>query len=99
MWYSKIDQKQYQLFSSIDNLFWGRFIILAAINSLETLQSELDLVDIWRIKNAQTRSYTWSQKSPTVLCRLDFWLISNNLCDFINATEIQLAIRTDQSQQ
>ena len=71
----------------------------AAINSLETLQSELDLVDIWRIKNAQTRSYTWSQKSPTVLCRLDFWLISNNLCDFIKATEIQLAIRTDQSQQ
>ena len=71
----------------------------AAINSLETLQSELDLVDIWRIKNAQTRSYTWSQKSPTVLCCLDFWLISNNLCDFITATDIQLAIRTDQSQQ
>ena len=51
----------------------------AAIDSIETLQSELDLVDIWRIKNPQTRSYTWSQKSPTVLCRLDFWLISNNL--------------------
>ena len=67
----------------------------AAINSLETLQSELDLVDIWRIKNPQTRSYTRSQKSPTVLCRLDFWLFSNNLCDFINATEIQPAIRTD----
>ena len=31
-----------------------------------------------------------------ILCRLDFWLISNNLiCDFINATEIQLTIRTD----
>ena len=67
----------------------------AAINSLQTLQSELDLVDIWRIKNPQTRSYTRSQKSPTVLCRLDFWLFSNNLCDFINATEIQPAIRTD----
>ena len=35
------------------------------------------LVDIWRIKNPQTRSYTWSQKSSTVLCRLYFWLISN----------------------
>ena len=65
----------------------------AAIYSIETLQSELDLVDIvWRIKNPQTRSYTWSQKSPTVLCRVDFWLVSNNLCDFINATEIQPAI-------
>ena len=28
MWYSNIDQKQYQLFSSIDNSFLGRFIIL-----------------------------------------------------------------------
>ena len=39
----------------------------AAIDSIETVQRELDLVDIWRIKNPQT-SYTWSQKSPTVLC-------------------------------
>ena len=28
------------------------------------------------------RSYTWSQKSPPILCRLDYWLISNNLQDF-----------------
>ena len=40
-------------------------------------------------------SYTWSQKSPTVLFRLDFWLISNNLCDFVNSTEILPTIRTD----
>ena len=40
-------------------------------------------------------SYNWSQKSPTILCRLDFWLISNNLCDFVNSTDIIPAIRTD----
>ena len=67
----------------------------AAIDSIETSQSELDLVDIWRIKNPQTRGYTWSQKSPTVLCRLDFWLISNNLCDFVNVTGILPEIRTN----
>ena len=39
----------------------------AAIDSIESLQTELDLVDIWRIKNPQKRSYTWSQKSPTVV--------------------------------
>ena len=44
----------------------------AAVDSIESLQGELDLVDIWRIKNPQMNSYTWSQKSPTVLCRLDF---------------------------
>lgn len=46
----------------------------AAIDSIESLQTGLDLVDI---------------------CRLDFWLISNNLCDFVNSTKILLAIRTD----
>ena len=59
----------------------------AAIDSIETLQSEPDFVDIWRIKNPQTRSYIWSQKPPIVLCRLYFWLILN-LCYFVNATGI-----------
>ena len=31
----------------------------AAIDSIETLQSELDLVNIWRIKNPQTRGSQW----------------------------------------
>ena len=75
----------------------GRIMIprKSVVNSIECVQNELDLVDIWRVKNPETRSYTWSQKSPTILCRLDFWLISNNLCDFVNSTDIIPAIRTD----
>ena len=65
------------------------------MESIETLQNELDLVDIWRVKYPLTKSYTWSQKSPTILCPLDFWLISNNLCDFVDSTDIIPAIRTD----
>ena len=30
----------------------------SVVNSIECLQSELDLVDIWRVKNPQTKSYT-----------------------------------------
>ena len=37
------------------------------IDNIECLQNELDLVDVWRIKNPQSRSYTWSQKSPPIL--------------------------------
>ncbi|CAH3189030.1 unnamed protein product [Porites lobata] len=65
------------------------------IDDIECLQNELDLVDVWRIKNPQSRSYTWSQKSPPVFCRLDYWLISNNLQDFVNTTDIIPAVKTD----
>jgi len=43
----------------------------SVVNSIECLQSELDLR------------------------RLDFWLISNNLCHVVNSTDIIPAIRTD----
>ena len=65
------------------------------VESTSCMQSELDLIDIWRIKNPDTRSYTWSQKSPNVFCRLDYWLISNNLQDFVKSTDIIPAIKTD----
>ena len=52
-------------------------------------------MDIWRTKYPDTKSFTWSQKSPRIFCRLDYWLISNNLSDFVKSTEIASAIRTD----
>ena len=65
------------------------------IDNIECLQNELHLVDIWRIRNPRMKSYTWSQKSPQVFCRLDYWLISNNLQDFVNLTAIIPALKTD----
>ena len=44
----------------------------AVIESIECLQDELDLVDIWRTKNPETKSYTWSQKSPAIFVA---WII------------------------
>ena len=71
----------------------------SVINFINDVQSQLDLVDIWRVKNPQdeTKSFTWSQQSPRTFCRLDYWLISNNLHDWVKATNIIPAIRTDQS--
>jgi len=48
----------------------------------------------WWIKNPDTKSFTWSQKSPRILCRLDYYLTSNNLFDMVRSTEIIPAIRT-----
>ena len=69
----------------------------SVINCINDVQSQLDLVDIRRVKNPQTKSFTWSQRSPPIFCRLDYWLISNNLHDWVKATNIIPAIRTDHS--
>ena len=49
----------------------------SVINIIEQLQSELDLHDIWRVKNPTIHSFTWSQSNPLVFSRPDYWLISN----------------------
>ena len=64
-------------------------------NCINCLQSQLDLADIWRNKNPDIKSYTWSQKSPRISCRLDYYLISDNLFDMVRSSEIIPAIRTD----
>ena len=33
----------------------------AVISTIGNLQEELDLVDIWRVKNPEKKSFTWSQ--------------------------------------
>ena len=66
----------------------------AVIENIFCMQSELDLIDIWRTKNPETKSYTWSQNLPMVFCRLDYWLISNSLQDFVKSTNIIPSIKT-----
>ena len=60
------------------NIFPRRSVIAA----IEHLQSELDVHDIWRIKNPTTRSYTWSQP---IFSRLDYCLTSNSLSDNVSS--------------
>ena len=67
----------------------------SVIETIHCLQDEIDLFDIWRIKNPSLKSFTWSQNSPMILCRLDYWLISNNLQDSVSVTNIIPVIKTD----
>ena len=69
----------------------------SVVSIINSIQGDLDLIDIWRVKNPNTKSYTWSQNSPMILCRLDYWLISNNLHDLTTSTDIIPAIKTDHS--
>ena len=69
----------------------------SVVKTIESLQDELDLVDIWRIKNPTKKSFTWGQNSPMVFCCLDNWLIANSLYDSVTGTDIIPAIKTDHS--
>ena len=69
----------------------------AVISCIGCLQNELDLIDIWRIKNPGVKSFTWSQQRQKIFCRLDYWLISNNLHDCVKSVKIIPAIKTDHS--
>ena len=69
----------------------------SVINAIESLQWELDLHDVWRIKNPTERSFTWSQPEPLVLSRLDYWLISNSISDNVCEVDIIPSIKTDHS--
>ena len=37
------------------------------VATIDCLCDDLDLVDIWRVKNPSTKSFTWSQNSPMIL--------------------------------
>ena len=68
-----------------------------SLNILYNIMENFDLIDIWRIRNADKRRFTWRQKTPLIQCRLDFWLISDVLQDLTVKTDIISAILTDHS--
>ena len=67
----------------------------SVINVIEQLRSELDLHDIWRVKNPTIRNFTWSQSNPSVFSRLDYWLISNSLSHNVSNVDMISATKTD----
>ena len=58
---------------------------------------ECDLVDIWRVRNPDSKKFTWRQKNPIIQRRLDYWLISDSLQDDVAKIDIVTAIKTDHS--
>ena len=67
------------------------------IRSIEEIQDEFSLHDIWRIKNPSQQSFTWGRCSPFIFCRLDYWLISDKLLDLVTKVDILASIKSDHS--
>ena len=63
----------------------------------EDMSAELDLLDIWRIRNPTVTRFTWRQKKPIIQRRLDYWLVSDSLQDDINSVDIKTSIKSGHS--
>ena len=60
-----------------------------AINSFLGLQERFDLQDIYRVKNPESRKYTWTVTNPQIIQeRIDVMFTSKNLHEFIVESEI-----------
>ena len=68
-----------------------------ALQQLNSITDNFDLLDIWRIKNYHVKRFTWRQKTPKIQCRLDYWFVSNNLCDNVTNVDIKPSVRSDHS--
>ena len=65
---------------------------------LNTIINTNSLIDIWRVQHPNTNKYTWhSNTRPVIFSRLDYFLITNNLVNFVNKSEIKSGYNTDHS--
>ena len=64
---------------------------------LENIMSTFELNDTWRIKNPNLERYTWRQRNPLIQCRLDYWLVSDNIYDYVSNTDILPSVHSDHS--
>lgn len=67
-------------------------------NILNEIMNKYSLKDPWRCKNPDKLKYTWhSNTKPHIHCRLDYFLISDNLINNVKKCIIQPAFKTDHS--
>ena len=68
-----------------------------SVKCIQDLCLDYDLVDIWRIRNPETKRFTWRQKNTLIQRRLDYWLISDVCQEDIQKPDIISSINSDHS--
>ena len=68
------------------------------INEINQLCNAYNLTDVWRSLNPDLESFTWRNKSFKIQCRLDYFLVSQDLCRLATSCKIIHAAETDHSE-
>ena len=66
-------------------------------DSMKTLLNSFDLIDIWRILHPLKTRFTFRQKTPLIQSQLDYFMISNEMQDYIHQSEVIPSIWSDHS--
>ena len=82
-------QKDTKFYSSIGNPR-AREVVLEAMD-------RENFIDIWREQHADVTQYTWRKSNPAKFSRLDFFLISAELLQNVQTSDIVHGYRTDHS--
>lgn len=70
----------------------------ACRSKINGLMEKLALVDIWRHKHPDLKQYTWhSSQKPPIFCRLDYFLLSDNLLNITVRSEHISSYKSDHS--
>ena len=68
------------------------------MNTLNYIKGYYQIQDIWRVKNPLASRYTWRRNNPSrVSSRLDYWLSSENLFDYVTDCDIIPCVKSDHS--
>ena len=62
---------------------------------IDVMKEDFDLIDVWRERNPDKLQFTW--RSHTSRSRIDYFLISRNLLNFVEDCNIQYGFKSDHS--
>lgn len=64
---------------------------------VDTIKQQYDLTDPWRNKYPNKKQFTWFQRNPIKMSRLDFYLVSTDIQALTSKIEIKPGYRSDHS--
>ena len=70
---------------------------MSSISELTKIMTNFDLCDIYRLRNPDTRRFTYRQNSPKRLRRLDYFILSNSIQEIVQKTEVLTSVSSDHS--
>ena len=68
-----------------------------SVTVLKEYTERAQLMDIWRQRNPSTRRYTWHRNKRLSASRIDMFLITQNVVDYVESCDIIPAVNTDHS--